>query len=831
MFLVEAGAKLQICGVSYGPFRPNDAGEPYPDKSVVERDFALLRDLGANTLRVYHVPPPWVRELAAAFALRLLVGVPWEQHVRFLDSPQRRAEITARIRDAAEELRETPNVLGLLLGNEISPQVVRWYGPTRVERFLGELADAAHEADPDLLVSYASFPMTEYLDLGFADFVCFNVYLHQREVLSRYLARLQNIAGARPLVLSEFGADSMREGEAEQARILADSASAAAELGCAGSIVFSYTDEWYTGGHEIEDWAFGLVTRDREPKPAYHAVQEVFQATAPRWAESPPRVSVIVCAYNAESTMEECLDSLRELDYADYEVIVVNDGSSDGTKAIAERYPEFRLITDENRGLSAARNEGITAATGEIVAYTDSDCAADPQWLTFLVKRLLSEDFAGVGGPNLPPPEDDWVPEVVARSPGGPTHVLLTDWEAEHVPGCNMAFWRRELLTAGMFDPVFRTAGDDVDLCWRLQNEGRRIGFAAAALVWHRRRNTVSAYLKQQQGYGTAEALLAFKHPYRFNRLGHSRWFGRIYADFGPGVLGARPVVYGGPLGEGFFQTLYEPPSSLLRHLPVTLEWTAAAASLLALGVIATVFSLPFQVGFLAGLGMFAVTAAHCTRAAMQVNVDGLPRWRARGLVGVLTWAGPVVRGFARISGRIRGLSEREPVLSADPTAVEAGRRWTLSFWNETSLEKGAVLSALMDFFQPRKYPLVLDDGWQPWDAAIHSGPWVRGEIKILIENHGAEKRLVNVGLRLHSTGLARLVVIGFAVPALLAAAAGSASGALLLGATALGVAGWLARQMRGLSRSIHHGVTVAFAHLPVSLLREGETGTEQSPE
>ena len=61
--------------------------------------------------------------------------------------------------------------------------------------------------------------MTEYLDLGFADFVCFNVYLHRTEALTRYLARLQNLAGPRPIVLSEFGADSLREGEEEQARI------------------------------------------------------------------------------------------------------------------------------------------------------------------------------------------------------------------------------------------------------------------------------------------------------------------------------------------------------------------------------------------------------------------------------------------------------------------------------------------------------------------------------------------------------------------------------------------------------------------------------------
>ena len=176
------------------------------------------------------------------------------------------------------------------------------------------------------------------------------------------------------------------------------------------------------------------------------------------------------------------MESLRHVRYPNYEVIVVDDGSTDRTKEIAERYPDYRIISHENRGLSVARNEGILAANGEIVAFTDSDCAVDPDWLTFLVHRLLSESFAAVGGPNLPPPEGNWVEEVVARSPGGPTHVLLSDWEAEHIPGCNMAFWRKHLIEVGLFDPVYRAAGDDVDICWRLQNAGHKIGFSAAAL-------------------------------------------------------------------------------------------------------------------------------------------------------------------------------------------------------------------------------------------------------------------------------------------------------------------------------------------------------------
>ena len=298
-----------------------------------------------------------------------------------------------------------------------------------------------------------------------------------------------------------------------------------------------------------------------------------------------PKVSVVICAYNAEATMAACLDSLRALRYPATEVVVVDDGSTDRTGAIADRYEGFHVIHQENKGLSAARNVGMAASTGEIVAYTDSDCVVDPDWLHYLVATFLSSGLPAVGGPNLPPPEDSFVASCVAASPGGPLEVLLDDEEAEHIPGCNMAFRREALEEIGGFDPVYRAAGDDVDVCWRLQKLGYRIGWSPAAMVWHFRRNTVKAYIGQQRGYGKAEALLYFRHPHRFNALGYARWRGRIYGGVSSILSLARPVVYGGVYGRGLFQTLYQPPSSLLAHLPFTLEWNAVALGLLAYAI------------------------------------------------------------------------------------------------------------------------------------------------------------------------------------------------------------------------------------------------------
>src|SRR5262249_54305683 len=141
--------------------------------------------------------------------------------------------------------------------------------------------------------------------------------------------------------------------------------------GCAGAFVFAWTDEWYRGGHAIEDWDFGLTDRVRRPKPALAAVRAAFaDVPFPRSRPSPagrpwPRVSVVVCSYNGARTIRDCLDGLAGLEYPDYEVIVVDDGSTDATAAIAGGYG-VRVIRTENRGLSSARNTGWRAATGQL---------------------------------------------------------------------------------------------------------------------------------------------------------------------------------------------------------------------------------------------------------------------------------------------------------------------------------------------------------------------------------------------------------------------------------------------------------------------------------
>jgi cellulose synthase/poly-beta-1,6-N-acetylglucosamine synthase-like glycosyltransferase len=648
--------KFYLKGVSYGPFSIGSHGESFPEKSVVEKDFAMMAEMGANCVRTYTVPPDWLLDLAAISGLRLLIGIPWSQHIAFLNSSAVKAEIRNCIVQGVKVCRNHPATFAYLVGNEIPPDIVRWHGAKPVRAFIKELMAVAKDSDPEGLVSYANYPSTEYLNIDFTDFSCFNVYLHRETDFRRYLSRLHNLAEDKPLVLSEFGVDSMREGTQAQAEILSQKLSSSFEMGAAGTIIFSWTDEWFTGGYAIQDWAFGLVDAERLEKPAFQTVQQYYTAPLPPALPEYPKVSVIVCAYNAERTMDSCLASLKELNYPNYEVIVVNDGSSDRTLQITQRYDYVRLINQENKGLSVARNVGMTAATGEIVAYTDSDCMADPDWLTYLVAKFLSSGLAAVGGPNLSPPEDSLVPACVAVSPGVPTHILLSDEVAEHIAGCNMAFRRQVLQEINGFNPIFRTAGDDVDICWRLQDRGYTIGFSPAAIVWHFRRNTVAAYLKQQQGYGKAEALVYFQHPYRFNLLGQPSWLGRIYGDLSAFLRIGQPIIYSGVFGRGLFQTLYEPSSSLISYLPLTLEWNIAALILFVSALLSG--DRPWL-----GAAMFLISFSWCVAGAIQARIDSrFLKRRARLLVALLIYLGPIVRSIERYKWRIKELKKAEPI-------------------------------------------------------------------------------------------------------------------------------------------------------------------------
>src|ERR1019366_612844 len=417
------GKKFLPFGVAYGALATESG---YPDTRQVAADFAAMAQHGMNAIRTYSVPPRWLLDVAEQHGLMVLIGAAWEQHVAFLENRKRMANIEARVSSEVRQCARHAALLGFCVGNEIPADIVRWYGHRPVEQFLNRLVGAVKREDADALVTYGNYPSTEYLCVTAADFVTFNLYLERHRDLEAYLARLQNVVGDRPLILGEVGLDSLRNGEQLQAAVLSKQLQRAACAGCAGTFIFSWTDEWRRGGSDVTDWAFGLTQRDRTPKPALAAASAAKTAGAFPPNRIWPEFSVLVCTHNGSRTIGAGLDGIAALNYPNYEVIVIDDGSTDNTATIVQKH-NVRLIRTSNEGLSRARNRALTAANGKYVAYIDDDAVPDPDWLNFLADTLLTSNHAGVGGPNIPPPGGNLIAEAVANSPGGPAHILLTD--------------------------------------------------------------------------------------------------------------------------------------------------------------------------------------------------------------------------------------------------------------------------------------------------------------------------------------------------------------------------------------------------------------------
>lgn len=781
-FLFSGDQKLYIRGVTYGTFQLDAAGNEQHCPEMVERDFAQMAAHGINAVRTYTVPPRWLLDIAQRHGLWVMIGLPWEQHITFLDERARKDGIEARVRAGVRSCAGHPALLCYTIGNEIPASIVRWYGHRRIERFLRRLYRAAKAEDPDGLVTYVNYPSTEYLTLDFVDFVCFNVYLESQERLEAYLARLQHLAGDRPLVMAEIGLDTRRNGEAAQAEMLRWQISSVFGAGCAGVFVFAWTDEWHRGGHPIDDWDFGLTDRQRQPKPALASVSAAF-AAVPFPAELPwPRISVVVCSYNGARTIRDCCEGLVQLVYPNYEVIVVSDGSTDATAEIADEYP-FTVIRTPNRGLSSARNTGMEAATGEIVAYIDDDAWPDPHWLTYLAVTFMRSDVAGVGGPNLAPAGDGLIADCVANAPGGPVHVLLSDTEAEHIPGCNMAFRRTCLKAIGGFDPQYRVAGDDVDICWRIQERGWKIGFSPAAQVWHHRRNSARTYWKQQRGYGKAEALLEQKWPTKYNAVGHLNWAGRIY---GKGLtLGwRRSRIYQGTWGSALFQSVYQPAAGALSSLPLMPEWYLVLIALTATAALGLVW-LPLLLALpllLLALGTSLIQAILSARRASFTTVA--PSRRQRLQLWSLTALLHLVQPLARLFGRLRyGLTPWR-LRGRAGLALPLPRSATV--WREEWSASDELLRTIEGSLQQDGAVVLRGGDFDRWDLEAQGGVLGGVRLRMAIEEHGGGKQLVRLRSWPRCAGWGVLLTALLATLAALATLSQAWIAALILGVVAV---------------------------------------------
>jgi hypothetical protein len=333
----------------------------------------------------------------------------------------------------------------------------------------------------------------------------------------------------------------------------------------------------------------------------------------------------------------------------------------------------------------------------------------------------------------------------VAAAPGGPSHVLLTDTIAEHIPGCNMAFWRWTFRSVGGFDSEYRKAGDDVDFCWRVQQAGGVIAFSPTAIVWHHRRFTLRAFYNQQTGYGEAESLLRFKHLIFFGPTGTAKWRGQIYGAPRFSWFINRPAIYHGIFGDGFFQSIYPTPQSDVAAYLSSIEWFALTIFLFGLGVFLPALRI---LPYLMLGGTLCVALSYMVRARIEPRFDTVA---ARLLVMFLAFTQPLVRGwsryftwlhFKRTPGSVIATHEQLP---AD--AKSRGNRRRRIYWSEEGKDRHALLQHIIALLDSESWRYSVDTGWQDWDLLIYGNFWWSIVLQTVTEYHGGAKCLTRVRL------------------------------------------------------------------------------------
>lgn len=233
-----------------------------------------------------------------------------------------------------------------------------------------------------------------------------------------------------------------------------------------------------------------------------------------------PAASVIICVYNRPRQVLTCLESLLRMDFDDFEIVVVDDGSTDATPAALEsfraRQSQVSVVivrNPSNRGVSGARNSGLAVARGELVAFTDSDCTVDPGWLRALAVGFDAPEVAAVGGTVIDHPPRTWG----ERAYVGTCRIGVGALQGRPLIGNNMGF-RGELVRRHRFEEALVYGCDEDELAWRLATLGYSFRFAPAAIVHHDHPLTVRGYLRMAWRQGTGSARYGYKRGFYLGR-------------------------------------------------------------------------------------------------------------------------------------------------------------------------------------------------------------------------------------------------------------------------------------------------------------------------
>ena len=237
-----------------------------------------------------------------------------------------------------------------------------------------------------------------------------------------------------------------------------------------------------------------------------------------------PYVTVIIPVRNRPVEIAACLQSLSQLDYPQekIEVIVIDDASDDNTPDVVSTFPVHLIPLKERKQASFCRNLAAQRAHGEILAFLDSDCVADPLWLRELTPAFSDPSIGAVGGTV----DSYHNTKGLDRYEKVKSSLNMGSWfKSSHegnnffyLPSCNLLVRRSLFLQVKGFKEDMHV-GEDVDFCWRLQDQGHCIEYRPIGTVYHRHRNTIRQFFSRRFDYGTSEPLLQKYHTKRIKQF------------------------------------------------------------------------------------------------------------------------------------------------------------------------------------------------------------------------------------------------------------------------------------------------------------------------
>jgi cellulose synthase/poly-beta-1,6-N-acetylglucosamine synthase-like glycosyltransferase len=235
------------------------------------------------------------------------------------------------------------------------------------------------------------------------------------------------------------------------------------------------------------------------------------------YEERQPFVSIIVPVYNGERNIGNCIESLLALNYpsSKMEIIIVDNNSKDATYKTIQKYPVIPLIEDKIQSSYASRNAGLKIAKGEIIAFTDSDCIADKEWILKALECFQDNSVGCVAGRIEGYSPSNYIEEYLVRTRAlcqGSTRFLPYAQTAN-------ALYRKDVFDSiGLFEEKW-ISGGDADLTWRmLLHSGYKIVSCSDSVIYHVHRSTLKGFFKQRMTWGYGEVLLHKKYKAHYQR-------------------------------------------------------------------------------------------------------------------------------------------------------------------------------------------------------------------------------------------------------------------------------------------------------------------------